>query len=304
MKIAIASGKGGTGKTTIAVNLAKNLAQQVQLVDCDVEEPNCHLFLHGDKTETEVVNLPMPEIITSRCDGCGECSDFCEFNALATFGGPPVIFPELCHACGGCRIVCTRKAIVEVDKRIGIIDSINVDKITFLQGVLDIGVQSAVALVDKLKQKNDPSIHTIFDAPPGTSCPVVATLQGVDYVLLVTEPTPFGLNDLKLAVLLVRELKIPFGVIVNRMGIGDRRVHEFCEKDAIPILMEIPDDRRIAEAYSKGHSIVDVFPEYQNRFKELSDSLFKNSDKKNGGNSVLRSNKSGDLYNIKDQSIV
>jgi MinD superfamily P-loop ATPase len=267
--LAIASGKGGTGKTTVAVNLARTLGSPVQLLDCDVEEPNDHLFLHGVPGHTEIASIPIPEVNESLCDGCGECGRLCEFHAIVSFGTTPLIFPELCHGCGGCTKVCPRGAIQEVDKRMGVVETLQDGNITLIQGRLDVGVAMAPPLIRAVKARLQDGGPSILDASPGTSCPVVTTVRKTDFVLLVTEPTPFGLNDLKLAVEMVRELKIPPGVVVNRVGIGDDRVHTFCKDEGIPILAEIPDDRRIAEAYSRGHLIVDALPEYRGLFDDL-----------------------------------
>jgi MinD superfamily P-loop ATPase len=267
--LAVASGKGGTGKTTVAVNLARTLGSPVQLLDCDVEEPNDHLFLHGASDHTEIASIPIPEVDESLCDGCGECGRLCEFHAIVSFGTTPLVFPELCHGCGGCTKVCPRGAIHEVDKRMGVVETLLDGNITLIQGRLDVGVAMAPPLIRAVKARLQDGGPSILDASPGTSCPVVTTVRKTDFVLLVTEPTPFGLSDLKLAVEMVRELKIPLGVVVNRVGIGDDRVHAFCKDEGIPILAEIPDDRRIAEAYSRGHLIVDALPEYRGLFDDL-----------------------------------
>jgi len=270
MILAIASGKGGTGKTTVSVNLARTIGSAVQLLDCDVEEPNAHLFLRGSQTGTDVVSIPIPEVDESLCDACGECGRFCRYHAIVSFGSSPLVFPELCHGCGGCTLVCPRGAIREAGRRVGVVETQEVDGITLVQGRLDIGVAMAPPLIRAVKSRmKNKGMTVILDAPPGTSCPVIATLRGADFVLLVTEPTPFGLHDLQLAVEMVRELGIPFGVVVNRMGIGDNRVHVFCREQEIPILLEIPDDRRIAEAYSRGELIVDALPEYRSHFATL-----------------------------------
>ena len=271
MILAIASGKGGTGKTTVSVNLAWMLGSDVQLLDCDVEEPNGHLFLRGDLRDEQIVSIPVPQVDESLCDGCGECSRFCEYHAIVTFGSTPLVFPEMCHGCGGCMKVCPKQAIREVDKRIGVVETIEANNITLIQGRLDIGAAMAPPLIRAVKARLQNSMPAILDAPPGTSCPVIAALQGADFVVLVTEPTPFGLHDLKLAVAMVRELGIPFGVVVNRVGIGDDRVHVYCRQENVPILIEIPDDRRIAEVYSKGSLIVEALPEYRELFQRLID---------------------------------
>ena len=269
MKLAVASGKGGTGKTTVSVNLARTLGRAVHLLDCDVEEPNAHLFLQGRLTKEETVALAIPQVDETLCDGCGECGRFCEFHAIVSFGTAPLVFPELCHGCGGCARVCPQKAISEGDKRIGVVETLQAGEITLTQGRLDVGVAMAPPLIRAVKDALHDDQPTILDAPPGTSCPVIATLREVDYVLLVTEPTPFGLHDLRLAVDMVRALGLSFGVVVNRMGSGDLRTHDFCRTEKIPILLEIPDDRRIAEAYSRGELMVDALPEYRHLFQEL-----------------------------------
>lgn len=269
MILAVASGKGGTGKTTVSVNLARALGSPVGLLDCDVEEPNAHLFLAGDLHGEENVTIPMPQVDESLCDGCGECSRLCGYHAIVSFGTTPLIFPEMCHGCGGCAKVCPQKAIREVEKRIGVVQTRHAGNITLIQGRLDVGVATAPPLIRAVKARLQNGVHAILDAPPGTSCPVVVTLRGADLVLLVTEPTPFGLHDLGLAVSMVRALGIPFGVVINRVGIGDERVHSFCRDENIPVLLEIPDDRRIAEVYSEGRLIVDELPEYRGLFESL-----------------------------------
>jgi MinD superfamily P-loop ATPase len=267
--LAVASGKGGTGKTTVSVNMARVLGSEVRLLDCDVEEPNDHLFLSGALREAETVGIPVPRVDESLCDGCGECGRFCEYHAIVSFGTKPLIFPELCHGCGGCAKVCPKKAIHEVNKRIGVVETVQAGNITLIHGRLDVGMAMAPPLIRAVKARLQSGLPAILDAPPGTACPVIATLRGTDFVVLVTEPTPFGLHDLKLAVDMVRELRIPFGVVVNRVGIGDDRVHAFCRQENIAVLLEIPEDRRIAEAYSKGSLIVEALPEYRGLFQCL-----------------------------------
>jgi MinD superfamily P-loop ATPase len=273
MILAVASGKGGTGKTTVSVNLARVFGPDVGLLDCDVEEPNDHLFLKGTQRGEETVTIPVPQVDESLCDGCGECGRFCAYHAIVSFGTIPLVFPEMCHGCGGCAKVCPKKAIHEVGKRIGVVETIQAENITLIQGRLDVGVAMAPPLIRAVKARLRNGVPAILDAPPGTSCPVIATLRGTDFVALVTEPTPFGLHDLKLAVEMVRELRIPFGVVVNRVGIGDDRVHEFCGNEDIPILLEIPDDRRIAEVYSRGEIIVEALPEYLAHFERLREAV-------------------------------
>lgn len=269
MKISVASGKGGTGKTTVSVNLARTMAIPVQLLDCDVEEPNAHLFLKSNEVKEEIVTIPVPQVNESLCDGCGECSKFCEYHAIVTFGTAPLIFPEMCHGCGGCALVCPPKAISETGRRIGVVETRRSEDITLISGRLDIGVAMAPPLIRAVKEHLQNNGTSILDAPPGTSCPVITSVRDTDMVLLVTEPTPFGLHDLMLAVEMVRELQLPFGVIVNRMGSGDERVQAYCRRESIPILLEIPDDRRIAWHYSRGVLMVDALPEYRELFKTL-----------------------------------
>jgi MinD superfamily P-loop ATPase len=273
MTVAIASGKGGTGKTTVAVNLARVLGTPVQLFDCDVEEPNVHLFLKGTARGEDVVTIPVPVVDESLCDACGECSRFCQYHALVSFNTKPLFFPGMCHGCGGCTKVCPRKAISEQGHRIGLVETMQAGNVTLFTGRLDVGVAMAPPLIRAVKARRHGGLTAILDASPGTSCPVIATLRDADAVVLVTEPTPFGLNDLKLAVDMVRELRIPFGVVVNRVGVGDERVHAFCREQDIPVLLEIPDDRRIAEAYSRGEIVVDALPEYRGHFTRLWESI-------------------------------
>lgn len=274
MILAVASGKGGTGKTTVAANLARVAGAGTTLLDCDVEEPNAHLFLKGAPCgEPETVTLPVPEVDEVLCDGCGECGRFCAYKALAVLGRRVLVFPELCHGCGGCMRVCPRAAIREVPRRIGVVETLRADGVTLVQGRLDVGVAMAPPLIRAVKAKIPKDGDALLDAPPGTSCPVVATLRETDYVALVTEPTPFGLNDLKLAVAVVRELRLPFGVVVNRAGSGDDRVQAYCRNEWIPVLAEIPDDRRVAEAYSRGELAADALPEYRAVFERLWEAL-------------------------------
>ncbi len=269
MRLVVASGKGGTGKTTVAVNLARSWGSPVQLLDCDVEAPNTRLFLGGTILESQVVTIPVPEVNEALCNGCGECSRFCEYSAMACVAGKAMVFVSMCHSCGGCSLVCPTGAISEVENRIGTIITSSFGKTTLLEGILDVGSTMAPQLIRRLKSLVKSGVPAILDSPPGTSCPVVTTMKGADFVILVTEPTPFGLHDLTLAVATTRELGLPFGVVVNRLGIGDDRVHSYCRSENIQVLLEIPDDRRIAEAYSRGGLMVDVLPEYAGLFAGL-----------------------------------
>ncbi|MBN2369556.1 MAG: ATP-binding protein [Vicinamibacteria bacterium] len=273
MRVVVASGKGGTGKTTVALNLASVVAAPVQLLDCDVEEPNVHLFLEGSTRSREIVSIPVPEADASLCDACGECSRFCQYGAIAVLKDRPLVFAELCHGCGGCVRVCPRRALHEVGRRIGTVEVIAANHVTLIQGRLDVGVAMAPPLIKAVKARMRAGSIAILDAPPGTSCPVIAALRDSDVAVLVTEPTPFGLHDLKLAVETVRAIGVPLGVVVNRVGIGDDRVHAYCSEQSLPVLAEIPDDRRVAEAYSRGEIIVSALPDYRSVFERLWDSV-------------------------------
>jgi MinD superfamily P-loop ATPase len=269
MIITVASGKGGTGKTTIAVNLAKSLDTNVQLLDCDVEEPNAHIFLQPEISRVEKVNVSIPEVDLSKCTFCGKCQEICQFNAIVVIKNNVLVFPELCHSCTGCWLVCPENCIAQKDREIGKMEQGISGNINFVNGNLNIGEALAPPIIKSVKKKIKKDKVNIIDAPPGTSCPVVETVKDSDFVILVTEPTPFGLNDLILAVETVRILKIPFAVVINRCDIGDDKVREYCEKENIPILMEIPNDRKIAEAYSTGKTIVEVYPKYRKLFQDL-----------------------------------
>ncbi len=276
MIISVASGKGGTGKTTVAVNLALSL-NSVQFLDCDVEEPNAHLFLEPDITDKKIATIRIPEIDESKCDYCGKCRDICAYNAIAVMPkngdrkGSVLIFPHLCHACGGCSLLCPRLAIREVNKEIGIIESGTSGSVEFIHGRLNIGEIMSPPLIRQVKEYIDPTRTVIIDAPPGTSCPVIASVKGSDFCILVTEPTPFGLNDLILAVEVLEKLQIPFGVVINRSDIGDDKVDLYCKKKDIPILMRIPFDKEIAFLYSRGIPLVKEKKEYKERFKDMFD---------------------------------
>ncbi len=272
MKIAVASGKGGTGKTTIATNMALSL-ENVQLLDCDVEEPNAHIFLKPEIKEQIPVCIPVPKIDKNKCDYCGKCAEFCEFNAIAVFNKQIMIFPELCHGCGGCLLVCPKNAIVEEYRTIGVVKKGVAKDIEFVYGELKLGEPMAVPVIRKVKEEIDEDKTVIIDASPGTSCPVIAAVHGSDYCILVTEPTPFGLHDLGLAVETLRKMRIPFGVVINCDGIGDQKVQEYCEKESIPLLLKIPRDRRIAELYSRGIPFVLEMPGWKEKFLELFDAV-------------------------------
>jgi MinD superfamily P-loop ATPase len=268
MIVSIASGKGGTGKTTLAVNLALALGD-VQLLDCDVEEPNCHLFLKPEILESEFVYIMVPEIDEESCDYCGRCAEFCQYNALAVTGGVVMKFPELCHSCGGCVLVCPRGAVTERTRIIGGINHGKIDGIDFWHGVLNIGEAMASPIIRELKQHMDESRDVLIDAPPGTSCAVIESVKDSDYCILVTEPTPFGLNDLSLAVEMLESMDVPHGVVVNRDGIGDTGVYDYCREKNIQILLKIPHNPRIAELYSNGLPFINEMNEYSVMLKEM-----------------------------------
>ncbi len=267
MRIAIASGKGGTGKTTIAVGLAVSAPQAVRLLDCDVEEPNCHIFLKPQIQSSEPVCVPVPEVDSSKCDLCGKCSSICQFSAIVVLKKSVLTFPELCHGCGGCLHICPQGAIREIGREVGVREKGRAGDIQFHQGRLRIGETMAPPLIQAVKEGLQNDRLNLIDCPPGTSCPVIAAVQGSDYVILVTEPTPFGLHDLTLAVETMRQLGLAFGVIINRADIGDNRVADYCRAESIPILMQIPDDRKIAEAYSQGRTIVEAEPKLRETFR-------------------------------------
>jgi MinD superfamily P-loop ATPase len=269
MIIAVASGKGGTGKTTVAVNLALALGEGVDLLDCDVEEPNAHLFLHPIFEQSERVEMPVPRVDLELCTFCRKCAEICRYHALAVVGKKVLVFPELCHGCGGCSAVCPVGAISETGRELGLLNFGRRDAIGFVNGQLRVGEAMSPPLIKRVRLGADSNRITIIDAPPGTSCPVIAAMSGVDFVLLVTEPTPFGLHDLQLAVEAVRVLGIPCGLVINRADIGDNRVFEYAGKEKLPILLTIPFERRIAEAYSRGNNIIEEFPEWRERFVEL-----------------------------------
>ena len=271
MILSIASGKGGTGKTTVAVNLALALKDSfsIQFLDCDVEEPNAHFFLKPRFEDSRIVHLPIPEILEDRCNYCGKCAEVCAYNALAVLKDTVLVFPELCHGCGGCHLLCPEKAIQEKGHRIGIAESGTADGITFAHGKLDIGQAMSPPLIRAVKTMMKPDHVVIIDAPAGTSCPVVESVKGSDICLLVTEPTPFGLNDLSLAVETLKELGIPIGVVINRSDGEDRVIRDYCHEEKVPVLMTIPIDRTIAVAYSEGQTIIATQPSYKEKFIQL-----------------------------------
>lgn len=292
LRIAVASGKGGTGKTTVAANLAATVVLgglRAQLLDADVEEPNCHLFLRPVIVESTPVEVLIPEVDAARCTLCGRCSEVCEYKAIVVLPTTVLVYNELCHSCGACALLCPEQAITEVGRATGVIergavegDAIEqravergaVGKLAFVQGRLNVGEAKPVPTVRAVKGAVAGEVDvSIVDCSPGTSCPVVEAVRDSDLVLLVTEPTPFGLNDLRLAVDMTRELGLAFAVVLNRAGVGDNRVQRYCEQEGVPILLEIADDRRVAEAYSRGELAIEAVPELRARFRGLWDAV-------------------------------
>lgn len=294
MNIAIASGKGGTGKTTVATNLAhvaSRSGRTVAYLDCDVEEPNGHIFLRPAIEEERPIEKPVPVVDPAPCTHCGECARVCRYGAIASLPSRTLVFTELCHACGGCSLVCPADAIHEAPRTIGTLRLGASGPIRFVEGVLNVGeamsppairaVKAAAGIggqgtgrtsVAKHGRSTAPEL-VLVDAPPGNSCPVIETLRGCDLAILVTEPTPFGLNDLTLAVEMVRAMRLPLGVVINRAGAGNGRVREYCAGHRVEVLAEIPDDRAVAEAYSRGRMISEAVPGFRERIRDLLDRI-------------------------------
>ncbi len=269
MKIAVASGKGGTGKTTISLALAEAAGPGTRLLDCDVEEPNCHLFVSA-KPVRKPVTVLKPEADEKLCTGCRKCVELCRFNAIAVLGRKILLFPDLCHGCGGCVRVCPAGALKERPYKIGEAGTCEAGNFSLTDGCLSIGQTMSPPLIRAVKKETGEGNGTvILDCPPGTSCSMVTAVREADFVLLVTEPTPFGLHDLTLAVETLRELKLPFGVIINRSDSGDDRVRSYCRAEGIPVLLEIPNRREIAEAYSRGETLLRAVPEWKEKFERM-----------------------------------
>jgi len=272
MRIAVASGKGGTGKTTVATNLALVASQDgrsVAYLDCDVEEPNGALFLKPQINETRPVEVSIPKVDSSKCNGCGLCGKICQYSAIVVMKEDVLVFPELCHGCAGCWLVCPAGAITETHRQTGQLELGQAGKVRFVHGLLNIGEVMSPPVIRAVKATAPDVDFLVVDSPPGTSCPVIESVRDADFVLLVTEPTPFGLNDLKLAVEMVRALALPFAVVINRADMGDDHTRQYCRREGIDIVAEIPDDRQVAEAYSRGEMACDVIPRYRDLYGDL-----------------------------------
>jgi MinD superfamily P-loop ATPase len=271
MIISVASGKGGTGKTLVATSLALSLSDnhKLQLLDCDVEEPNANILLHLAINESQRVYIPIPKVDETKCTYCGKCAEVCAYNAIAVLKEKVLVFPELCHGCGACSYLCPESAITEEGREIGLVERGNSGNLELIQGKLNVGEAMAPPVIREVKKYIDPANIVIIDVPPGTSCPVVEAVEGSDFCLLVTEPTPFGLNDLSLAVGVVRKLDISCGVVINRVGIGDEEVEQYCHREGIPVLLRIPLDRNIAILYSQGIPLIEGMSEWREQFLRL-----------------------------------
>jgi MinD superfamily P-loop ATPase len=278
MQIAVASGKGGTGKTTVATSLAMAVARSdfdsipPVFLDCDVEAPNAHIFLHPQLEETRTIGIQLPRIDEDKCTLCHQCSDVCQYHAIVVLGKKVLVFPELCHGCGSCTRMCPEHAISEELKRTGVLQrGPGIGNISFARGVMDVGEPMAVPIIRQLKDWMIPARErvVILDAPPGSSCPVVETMRDTDFILMVTEPTPFGLHDLALAVQVARHLDIPAGVVINRDGMAYSDVEKFCEMENLPILMRIPFERAIAEGVARGQLLASIHEDYMHRFQDM-----------------------------------
>lgn len=271
MIISVASGKGGTGKTLVASSLALSLKDnhKVQLLDCDVEEPNANILLRLGMHQSQLVYIATPRVDKTKCTYCGKCAEVCAYNAIAVVRDSVLVFPELCHGCGACSYLCPESAITEEGREVGVVEKGDAGNLELIQGKLNIGEAMAPPVIREVKKYIDPANIVIIDVPPGTSCPVIEAVKGSDFCLLVTEPTPFGLHDLSLAVEVVRELAMSCGVIINRVGVGDEETERYCHREGVPIVLRIPLDRNIAMFYSKGIPLVEGMPEWREEFLKV-----------------------------------
>ncbi len=272
MRISIASGKGGTGKTLVATSLVLSLMDQprpVQLLDCDVEEPNAHIFFKMEQTSSQKVFLPIPKVDYDQCQYCGKCVEVCQFNAIALMKRTLVIFPDVCHSCGGCWHLCPTEALQPTPREVGAVAISQADSFTLVSGILKLGTHISPPVIKAVRAKEDPDSIVIIDGPPGSSCPVMTTVDGTDYCILVTEPTPFGLNDLALAVEMLQVLGVACGVVINRDVPGNDIIDRYCEDKGLPILLRIPLQTEIARAYAKGITLVESDPHWKTKFLEL-----------------------------------
>jgi MinD superfamily P-loop ATPase len=275
MIIAVASGKGGTGKTTVAVAMAKALEDNARLLDCDVEEPNAHIFMKPQNIKESRVTVPVPVIDETKCTLCGRCGAVCEFNAIAVLKTEVMVFGELCHSCGGCVLACDAGAVSEKDKEIATVSAGQSGAVKTVEGKIDVGKALVPPVIRAVKKYIEKDAVNILDCPPGTACPAVTAMNGADYIVLVTEATPFGLHDLKLAVDVVRELEIPHGVIINRWDTGDTGVENYCSDEKINILLKIPESMEVAKAYSKGETLISAMPEMKKEFLKIIDLILR-----------------------------
>jgi MinD superfamily P-loop ATPase len=268
MIISVASGKGGTGKTLVATSLALSLIDnyKVQLLDCDVEEPNANILLHLAVNQSQCVYIPIPKVDETKCTYCSKCAEVCAYNAIAVLKKKVLVFPELCHGCGACSYLCPESAITEEGREVGEVERGDSGNLELIQGKLNVGEAMAPPVIREVKKYINPTNIIIIDVPPGTSCPVIEAAKESDFCLLVTEPTPFGLNDLSLAVEMIRKLGIHCGVVINRVGVGDEEVEQYCHREGIPVLLRIPLDRKIALLYSKGIPLIEGMPEWRDEF--------------------------------------
>jgi MinD superfamily P-loop ATPase len=280
MEIAVASGKGGTGKTTVSLSLAtyyRSKGFKVALLDCDVEEPNANLFLNAELTEKVDCKILLPKVDDSLCTGCGKCDELCEYSAIVLIKGKPLVLPEMCHSCGGCALICPEKAITEIERVIGVVEKGEKDGIKFAGGRLNIGEVLSPPLIGDVKENYPDEEIRILDSPPGTSCPVIESVKRADFLLLVAEPTPFGLNDLKLAAGMGDALGLPSAVVINKGGENDGMIIEFCESVGLPVIESIPDNRTVAEKYSRGDCVSIIRENYSGKLEKIVEHIRLNS---------------------------